>query len=65
MSAKLPPPGRPPKDEHRADLAIINFKVDAETLAILERLESRFPAVRGRRSMLLRKLIHDAGSKQR
>ena len=59
MSIRL---GRPPKGTESLTLRRITFCVDPETLAALEALEADLdlPKVRGRRSLLLRKLILDA-----
>jgi hypothetical protein len=65
---KVDPPGRPPKTaEPRAELARITFRIDAQTLEALEALErtSGYSDVRGRRSMVLRRVILDARAGQR
>lgn len=55
--------GRPFVDDTSEDKALtkVSFRVDGETLAALEQLErDAGPAVRGRRSIVLRQLILDA-----
>jgi hypothetical protein len=57
--------GRPRKGEQREALRIINFRVDEETFMDLEALEKTVgPNVRGRRSILLRRLIRTAVGKE-
>ncbi len=58
-------PGRPPNGEQRDEMAKITFRVDGDTLAALEELERSEPAVRGRRSALLRRLIQRARANQK
>jgi hypothetical protein len=53
--------GRPPAGEARESMRKVTFRLDAETLAALEVLEVDVgPDVRGRRSVLLRRLILNA-----
>ena len=52
--------GRPKKTESRIPLPTITFRVDEETELALRELETEFSAVRGRRSVLLRRLILEA-----
>jgi hypothetical protein len=53
--------GRPYADDRDGEMARITFRVDAETKAALEKLEkAEGPNIRGRRSIVLRKLILEA-----
>ncbi len=56
--------GRPFSDDTDGEMERVTFRVDLETKAALERLEEREgPNVRGRRSVVLRKLILAADKK--
>ena len=57
--------GRPFVIEGASTITRITFGVDRETLAALEELERVEPAIRGRRSTVLRRLILEARQKQK
>ena len=56
--------GRPPLVDGEK-LTSVTFKLDAQTLEALERLESGEAKVRGRRSAVLRKIILEASRRTR
>ncbi len=46
--------------KRKGEMRVVTFRIDRDTLAALEELEASMPKVRGRRSIILRKLILDA-----
>lgn len=57
--------GRPRRGEERGELHNINVRLDEETFAALERLESDLPRIRGRRSIALRLAIKAADARRK